>query len=215
MTEGIRHIVGEPLLKHTLVALGLCILVLGLSESLIFAVADAFGKPVEYIGFMLTIQGVGAIAGGLTAPRSVRRPGETGALTLSLAVLALGLAVIAVAPTLWLVLVGVAIFGYSLPLMMIAFSTLMQLRTPGRLMGRVSTATDVVLGTPQTLSIAGDAFQLPLSVRRHGRVHRRGRRLPVDRPAWAAVSTGLAIDQCTGRACPTTAPPARVRGRVD
>ena len=158
MTEGIRHIVGEPLLKHTLVALGLCILVLGFSESLIFAVADAFGKPVEYIGFMLTIQGAGAIAGGLTAPRFVRRLGETGALTLSLAVLALGLAVIAVAPTLWLVLVGVAIFGYSLPLMMIAFSTLMQLRTPGRLMGRVSTATDVVLGTPQTLSIAAGAL---------------------------------------------------------
>ncbi len=158
MTEGIRHIVGEPLLRHTLVALGLCILVLGFSESLIFAVADAFGKPVEYIGFMLTIQGVGAIAGGLTASRIVRKVGETGALALSLAVLALGLVVIAVAPTLWLVLLGIAIFGYSLPLMMIAFSTLMQLRTPGRLMGRVSTATDVVLGTPQTLSIAAGAL---------------------------------------------------------
>ncbi len=158
MTEGIRHIAGEPLLRHTLVALGLCILVLGFSESLIFAVADAFGKPVEYIGFMLTIQGVGAIAGGLTASRIVRKLGETGALALSLAILAVGLAVIAVAPALWLVLLGVAIFGYSLPLMMIAFSTLMQLRTPGRLMGRVSTATDVVLGTPQTLSIAAGAL---------------------------------------------------------
>lgn len=158
ITEGIRHIVGEPLLRHTLVALGLCILVLGFSESLIFAVTDAFGKPVEYIGFMLTIQGVGAIAGGLTASRIVRKVGETGALALSLAVLAIGLGVIAVAPTLWLVLLGIAIFGYSLPLMMIAFSTLLQLRTPGRLMGRVSTATDVVLGTPQTLSIAAGAL---------------------------------------------------------
>lgn len=154
MTEGIRHIAGEPLLKHTLLALGLCILVLGFSESLVFALTDAFDKPVEYVGFMLTIQGVGAIAGGLTAPRIVRKLGEAGALALALAVLALGLAVIGVAPSLWLVLVGIAILGYSLPPMMIAFGTLMQLRTPGRLMGRVSTATDVVLGTPQTLSIA-------------------------------------------------------------
>ncbi len=158
MTEGIRHIAGEPVLKHTLVALGLCILVLGFSESLIFAITDAFGKPVEYVGFMLTIQGVGAIAGGLTAPRIVRKLGEAGALALSLAVLALGLAVIAAAPALWLVLAGIAIFGYSLPLLMIAFGTLLQLRTPGRLMGRVSAATDVVLGTPQTLSIAAGAF---------------------------------------------------------
>lgn len=158
MTEGIRHIAGEPVLKHTLVALGLCILVLGFSESLIFAVTDAFDKPVEYVGFMLTIQGVGAIAGGLTAPRIVRKLGEAGALALSLAVLALGLAVIGAAPALWLVLVGIATFGYSLPLLMIAFGTLLQLRTPGRLMGRVSAATDVVLGTPQTLSIAAGAF---------------------------------------------------------
>ena len=69
---------------------------------------------------------------------------------------------IALAPSLWLVLVAIGTLGYALPPMMIAFGTLMQLRTPGRLMGRVSTANDVVLGTPQTISIAVGALLVSL-----------------------------------------------------
>ena len=154
LTEGIRHIWYDVLLRHTLVALGITVLVVGFSESAIFAVTDAFGRPVEFIGVLLTVQGVGAIAGGLTASRIVRRCGEAGTLAVSLGLLAVGAAVMALAPSLWLVFLAIVTFGYSLPPMMIAFGTLMQLRTPGRLMGRVSTANDVVLGTPQTVSIA-------------------------------------------------------------
>lgn len=162
LTEGIRHIWYDVLLRHTLVALGITVLVVGFSESAIFAVTDAFGRPVEFIGVLLTVQGVGAIAGGLTASRIVRRCGEAGTLAVSLGLLAVGAAVMALAPSLWLVFLAVVTFGYSLPPMMIAFGTLMQLRTPGRLMGRVSTANDVVLGTPQTVSIAVGALLVSL-----------------------------------------------------
>jgi len=162
LTEGIRHIWYDVLLRHTLVALGVTVLVVGFSESAIFAVTDAFGRPVEFIGVLLTMQGVGAIAGGLTASRIVRRCGEAGTLAVSLGVLAVGAALMALAPSLWLVFVAVVTFGYALPPMMIAFGTLMQLRTPGRLMGRVSTANDVVLGTPQTVSIAVGALLVSL-----------------------------------------------------
>ena len=162
LTEGIRHIWHDVLLRHTLVALGVTVLVVGFSESAIFAVTDAFGRPVEFIGVLLTVQGVGAIAGGLTASRIVRRCGEAGTLAVSLGVLAVGALLIALAPSLWLVLVAIGTLGYALPPMMIAFGTLMQLRTPGRLMGRVSTANDVVLGTPQTVSIAVGALLVSL-----------------------------------------------------
>jgi MFS family permease len=162
LTEGIRHIWYDVLLRHTLVALGVTVLVVGFSESAIFAVTDAFGRPVEFIGVLLTVQGVGAIAGGLSASRIVRRCGEAGTLAVSLGLLAVGAAVMALAPSLWLVFLAVVTFGYALPPMMIAFGTLMQLRTPGRLMGRVSTANDVVLGTPQTVSIAVGALLVSL-----------------------------------------------------
>ena len=90
LTEGIRHIWYDVLLRHTLVALGVTVLVVGFSESAIFAVTDAFGRPVEFIGVLLTVQGVGAIAGGLTASRIVRRCGEAGTLAVSLGLLAVG-----------------------------------------------------------------------------------------------------------------------------
>jgi MFS family permease len=162
LTEGIRHIWYDVLLRHTLVALGVTVLVVGFSESAIFAVTDAFGRPVEFIGVLLTVQGVGAIAGGLTASRLVRRCGEAGTLAVSLGVLAFGAGLMALAPSLGLVFLAVVTFGYALPPMMIAFGTLTQLRTPGRLMGRVSTANDVVLGTPQTVSIAVGALLVSL-----------------------------------------------------
>lgn len=154
MTAGVRHLATEPVLRHILVAVGLTILVVGFSESTIYAITDHFHKPVEFVGVIVTVQGVGAIAGGLTTSRWVRRIGEAGTVAASLAIMAVGMAVIAAAAWLSLVLVAVLFFGYALPMLIIAFNTLLQIRTPNRLMGRASAATEVVLGTPQAVSIA-------------------------------------------------------------
>jgi MFS family permease len=154
MTEGVRHLVREPILRHTLIAFGLTIMVIGFSESAIYAITDFFDKPVEFVGVIVTVQGVGAVLGGVTATRWVRKLGEPGAIAVSLVFMALGMGLIAAAQWLWLVLVAVVFFGYSLPLLIIAFTTLMQVRTPARLMGRVSAAVEVVMGTPQAASIA-------------------------------------------------------------
>ena len=154
MTEGVRHVWHEPVLRHCLTAVGLAIAVLGFGESSFFALLDAFGKPVEFLGVLLSVQGVGAVAGGLMAPRVVRRVSEPGALALALAGMGASMLVIALAPALGIVMVAVVAFGWSIPVAVIAFVTVMQRRTPGRLMGRVSAASEVVMGTPQTLGIA-------------------------------------------------------------
>lgn len=162
MTEGVRHIWHEPVLRHCLTAVGLAIAVLGFGESTFFALLDAFGKPVEFLGVLLSVQGVGAITGGLMAPRVVRRLSEPGALALALAGMGASMLVIAVAPALWVVMVAVVAFGWSIPVAVVAFVTVMQRRTPGRLMGRVSAAAEVVMGTPQTLGIAVGAALVSL-----------------------------------------------------
>jgi len=54
------------------------------------------------------------------------------------------------------------VLGFALPVFIVAFTTLMQRRTPNRLMGRVSAAADVVLGTPQAISIAVGALVVSL-----------------------------------------------------
>jgi hypothetical protein len=52
------------------------------------------------------------------------------------------------------VLVGFAVAGAGLSWAVVAFGTAIQLRTPADLQGRVYSAADMILGTPQTLSIA-------------------------------------------------------------
>jgi MFS family permease len=162
MTEGMRHLVREPILRHTLIAFGLTIAVIGFSESAIYAITDFFDKPVEFVGVIVTVQGVGAILGGVTTGQWVKRIGEPATIAVALSAMAVGMALVAISEWLWLVLVATVFIGYSLPMLIIAFTTLMQIRTPDRLMGRVSTAVEVVMGTPQALSIALGALLVTL-----------------------------------------------------
>ena len=59
--------VAERVLANMLVGFGLTMLVLGFCEASIYALLDAFDKPATYAGVFVTLQGVGAIAGGLSA----------------------------------------------------------------------------------------------------------------------------------------------------
>lgn len=159
---GIRHIWHDHVLLHTMIALGVALLVIGFMESAVFAMVDAFDKPASWVGVIVSVQGVGAIAGGISSSAIAKRLGEVNAMAASLVLLAVGLAVCAVTPLLSVVFVGVVLLGYALPVFIVAFTTLMQLRTPNRLMGRVSAAADVVIGTPQAVSIAMGALLVSL-----------------------------------------------------
>ncbi|MEZ5098119.1 MAG: MFS transporter [Nocardioides sp.] len=134
------------------------LLTIGFSEASIYAILDAFDKPVEYAGVLVTIQGVGAVIGGLTSSRVIRRLGETVSIGVGMALVAGSLAVVALASSLVVLLASVVVLGYSLPLMFVAYTTLVQVRTPQAIMGRVSTALEVVLGTPQAISLAVGAL---------------------------------------------------------
>ena len=162
MTGGIKHLAHEPVLRHTLVAFALMLIVIGFTEASIYAVLDFFGKPPTFAGVVVTVQGVGAIAGGLTTSRWVRRLGVAGGVTIGMALLAAGLAVVALSSTLWITLAAVVVLGYSLPLTFIAFNTMLQRRTPHALMGRASAAVETVLGTPQAISLAVGALLVTL-----------------------------------------------------
>lgn len=162
MTGGIKHLAHEPVLRHTLVAFGLMLIVIGFTEASIYAVLDFFGKPATFVGVVVAVQGAGAIVGGLTASRWVRRLGEAGTVTVGMALLALGLAVVALTSSLWVTLAAVVVLGYSLPLTFIAFMTMMQRRTPRSLMGRVSAAVETVMGAPQAISLAVGALLVTL-----------------------------------------------------
>jgi hypothetical protein len=148
LVAGLRHLGADRVLATMLVGFGLTMLVLGFCEASIYALLDAFEKPATYAGVFVTIQGVGAIAGGLSAGWLIRRTGEVAASALGLVILALTMLGIAAARDLWFMLACAGLVGVSLPLLTIGYLTLIQKRTPQAFMGRVSTAAEVVMTVP-------------------------------------------------------------------
>ena len=108
---GIGYLRSNRRLLHSTFSLGLCLLVVGFSESAVYAVIDAFGKPPAFVGPILTLQGTGAVVGGLVASNVVRRVGEPLTIVAGLALMAVGLVVVAAAVELWQMLAGVAVLG--------------------------------------------------------------------------------------------------------
>ena len=103
---------------------------------------------------IVSVQGVGAVAGGLLSARLIARIGHVHVIVLALALFATGLGIMAIAPTIALLLIGALPLGFGLPVLIVSINTLLQIRTPNRLMGRVSTTTDAIIGIPQVIAIA-------------------------------------------------------------
>ncbi|MHB1475261.1 MAG: MFS transporter [Dermatophilaceae bacterium] len=162
MTGGIKHLAHEPVLRHVLVAFALMLIVIGFAEASIYAVLDFFGKQPTFAGVVVSVQGVGAIVGGITTSRWVRRLGEAGTVTTGMVLLAVGLETVALTSTLWVTLAAVVVLGYALPLTFIAFMTMLQRRTPHALMGRASAAVETIMGAPQAISLAVGALLVTL-----------------------------------------------------
>jgi MFS family permease len=126
----------------------------GFSETIIFAVLDqGLHRPASFFGVLSTLQGAGAIAGGIVSARLLRRIGDANLIALGMLAFAVGILAF-VSSNLPLVLVGIAIGGAGVAWLIVGFGTAIQLRTPLRLQGRVSSATDVAIGIPQNVSIA-------------------------------------------------------------
>ena len=149
-----------------LIGFGITLLVLGFIESSIYALLDAFDRPATFVSVIVSVQGVGAIAGGLSSGAVVKRIGEVATCVVGLVVLVVGIVIMGVTHSIVVVCLSAAVFGMSLPLIMVAFMTLVQRRSPQAIMGRVSTAIEVVMATPQAVSLAlGSALVVVLSYR--------------------------------------------------
>jgi MFS family permease len=151
---GLRFLASDRVLRHVLIGFGMSVLVIGFFEASIYALLDAFDKPATYAGFVVTVQGVGAVAGGLGSSMLIRRVGEVAGATLGLTGLAIATVGCAVAPSMLVVLAFAAVMGLWLPVTFVALTTLMQRRSPRELMGRVSAAVEVLMATPQAVSLA-------------------------------------------------------------
>lgn len=151
---GARHIVHTGPLRQIIGAAAVALLVIGFAETLIFAVVDeGLHRPTSFLGVLEVAQGAGAICGGLLAARALRRLGDVWLCGIGLLAFAIGDAAFA-SSSLTLVFVGFFIAGVGVAWVIVGFGTAVQLRTPGRLQGRVASAAETLIAGPQTLSIA-------------------------------------------------------------
>jgi len=153
VSAGARHVLETPALKRMLVGTGAAMLVLGFAETAVFALLDAIGRPPSFLGVTSTMQGVGAVAGGLTAAAAMRRLGDVRLVGIGLLGFAAG-DLLFLVPRLGTVFAGFFVAGFAISWAVVALMTALQTRTPLPLQGRVSAAADVALTVPQTLSIA-------------------------------------------------------------
>jgi MFS family permease len=157
MMAGVHYIRTTIALRRTTIAISVALLMLGAIESLIFAyVGTGLHRTPAFIGVLVTAQGVGGLIGALLAGRIIARLGELVAVALGLFGFALSIALMTY-PLLALGLVAMPFSGAGIALATIGFGTLMQTRTPGPLMGRVSTAAGALTSAAQAISVAAGA----------------------------------------------------------
>jgi MFS family permease len=154
VSAGARHVYGSTALRHIVLATALALFVLGFGETVIFPVAqEGLGRSASFVGVLISVMGVGAVAGGLSGAWAVRRFGDGRALAFGLLAIAAG-DICLIASSLPVVLLGVVVQGAGVPWAVVAFMTAVQVRSPMSLQGRAFAAADMSVTVPQTISIA-------------------------------------------------------------
>jgi len=156
VSAGIEHVWRTLPLRQLTIGTTIALLVVGFSETLIFVVMAHLGKPPSFFGVLGTLQGVGSIAGGVTAAWLLRRLGDVRTVGIGLALFG-SCALLLAVPSLPVVMVGFVAAGVGIVWAIVAFNTALQTRTPLAIQGRVSAAVDVSLSVAQTTSIATGA----------------------------------------------------------
>jgi len=154
LTAGARHIWHTVELRHVIVAGALTTAVFGFIETITYAIAsDGLHRSAAFVGVLVASQGAGAVTGGLTAAALVRRLGEGRLIGIAMLFAAVGVT-LEVPRVLPVVLAGTVLFGAAIPWIVVGLITLAQRLTPPELQGRVYAATETLITTPQTISIA-------------------------------------------------------------
>ena len=153
MTAGFRFIAREPALRSITLALALAMLAFGFTESAGFSVVTTgLHHRATFVGVLIAVQGVGAVAGGLSAAAILRRMPEGMMTALGLSCAAAGVLLLTV-PSLFVVLAGMLLAGLVGPWVSVAAITAIQRRTPSGIVGRVTGAFGLSLSVPQVASV--------------------------------------------------------------
>jgi predicted MFS family arabinose efflux permease len=154
MLAGLRHVFEVPALRTVIIALGIALLVMGFSQTLIFAIVDdGLHRSPAFIGVLSSVQGAGTIVAGLAAGALTRRLGDVRVVMIGIGCITLA-ALLYLAPNIVAVAAGALSFGASICWTTAGLITTVQRRTPADLQGRALATAMGAVSLPQTISIA-------------------------------------------------------------
>ena len=161
-SAGIAHIWRTRVLRELTIGCAAALFVAGFSETLIFAVAgDSLHRSPSFVGVIGSFQGIGAIAGGLTAAWLMRRLGDLRLTGLGVALFGIG-DLFWMVPSVPVVLGSTVIAGAGIAWAVVALATAYQRRSPDVVQGRVAAAANMLFSVPQTIGIAVGAGLITL-----------------------------------------------------
>ncbi|ACQ79473.1 major facilitator superfamily MFS_1 [Beutenbergia cavernae DSM 12333] len=162
VSAGFRTLAGESTLRLLTVVIAVAFGITGLLNVAIFPMLEqGIGVGVQALGIAVTVQGLGALVGGLTSAAIVRRIGERRLVGLGLLDMGLGLAfgvlVVLLVPAghpagLPLASLALSVVGLGIPWVVVGVSTYRMRVTPATLQGRTSAAMNLSFNGPQTLA---------------------------------------------------------------
>jgi MFS family permease len=153
-SAGIRQVVRTPAQRRALIACLIAVTTFGFLETVLFAVvAQGLHRRPEFLGVLISLQGAGALAGAAVAGPVMRRTSERALVAGGLASCAAA-ALLLLTAALPVVLIGCAALGLCVVWVNVGAITLIQLHTPGALIGRVDAAINFAIVVPQAASIA-------------------------------------------------------------
>jgi MFS family permease len=151
---GLTHLRRIVVLRQIVTAVSLAMLVIGFIEVTMYAVVDdGLHRSPAFLGILDLGFGAGSVVGGLLAGTVLRRLGPGRAVTAGLVAMAAGISLVVV-PVAAVAVLGLAITGLGVPPVVAGMSSTLQRLTPNHLQGRTFSAVDVLVSTPQSLSIA-------------------------------------------------------------
>jgi len=154
LRAGVRHIVRTTDLRRLTIGTAVVTLAAGVMEVVIFELIDeGLHRPPEFLGVLSTVEGIGAVIGGVVVGIALRRLGELTTIAVALVAAGIGVGLLATAQ-IGIVFVALAVVGIGVSFYNVALITLMQRRTDAAMQGRVMSAVDAAFTVPFAISIA-------------------------------------------------------------
>jgi MFS family permease len=154
ISAGLQHVARTPALRRPLTACLIAACAFGFFETVPFAVvAQGLHRSPTFLGVLISLQGVGALAGGVLAGPVMRRTSESALIAGGLAACAAA-ALLLITASLPVVGLASAALGLCIVWINVGAVTLIQRRTPSALIGRVDAVLEFAIVVPQAMSIA-------------------------------------------------------------